>query len=183
MAEPLFAKDGGDPSSFVSFCHRWGDVASVLGFVLGVASLIISLVGFGLTLRALFRVKQATREALGKVGMQLLVAETSALLRLVTEARDAARDGLWPRAIDRCQQARHIVVPLAHNPHLLEEEQAALRKADNDLRLVLQYIENERLPPTSQPGNLPDAKKRAMDAMVTALGNIQGRLQTKALEV
>jgi hypothetical protein len=177
MMHPLFAQEGGGPLSwFMSFADRWGNTASVIG-------LAITLIGFGLTLLGLFLVGRKVRQAMERVGVQILVMETATLLRLVTEARDAARDGIWWRGIDRCQQARLLVVPLRHNPHLLPEEQEGLRKADNDLRLVLQYIENERLPPGSPVGNLPDPKKKAMDAMITLLGDIQGRLQKKALEV
>ncbi|HKI32073.1 MAG TPA: hypothetical protein VKA46_09405 [Gemmataceae bacterium] len=170
----LFAAD--DELSFVSFCHKWADVATIVG-------LAITLIGFGFTLWGLRRVRAVTREAVGKIGAQLLSVETIVLLRLVTEARDAGRDGHWPRAIDRCQQARLIAVPLSHNLRLREEERDALRKMNTNLRIVVQYIENNRLPPGSPAGNLPDAKKRTLDQMVTTLGNIQGRLQGAAMEV
>jgi hypothetical protein len=170
----LFAEGG--ESAFVSFCHQWADVATVIG-------LAVTFIGFAITLWGLWRVRAATREAVGKIGAQLLSIETTVLLRLVTEARDAGRDGHWARAIDRCQQARLIAVPLAHNAHLLKVERDALRKMDADLRIVVQYIENKRLAPGAPAGNLPDAKKRTLDQMVTTLGNIQGRLQSAAMEV
>jgi hypothetical protein len=174
MIHLFFAQE--DTSAVMSFFDRWGNAASVIG-------LLIALVGFGATLWSVWRIKEATRGAVSKIGVQLLSLETTVLLRLITEARDAGRDGLWPRAIDRCQQARLIAVTLCHSPHLLKEERDALRKADDDLRIVVQYIENNRLLSDAPTLNLPDAKKRALDRMVTALGGIQGRLQGAAMEV
>jgi hypothetical protein len=170
----LFAQE--DKSAFLSFCDRWGNAASVIG--LGIA-----LIGFAATLWSIWRIKEATRRAVRKIGMQLLSVETTILLRLITEARDAGRDRLWMRAIDRCQQARLISVTLCRSPHLLKDERDALRKADDDLRIVVQYIENNRLTVDAPASNLPDVKKRALDRMVTTLGGIQGRLQAAAMEV
>jgi hypothetical protein len=170
----LFAQE--ITSAFLSFFDRWGNAASVIG-------LGITLVGFAATLWSVWRIKEATRRAVIKIGMQLLSVETTILLRLIAEARDAGRDKLWARAIDRCQQARLIAVTLCRSPHLLKDEREALRKADDDLRIVVQYIENNRLTSHTAAPNLPDAKKRAMDRMVTMLGGIQGRLQATAMEV
>jgi hypothetical protein len=174
MIHLLFAQE--DKSAFLSFFDKWGNAASVVG--LGIA-----LVGFAATLWSIWRIKEATRRAVSKIGMQLLSVETTILLRLITEARDTGRDKLWARAIDRCQQARLIAVTLCRNPHLLKSERDALRKADDDLRIVVQYIENNRLASDAPAPNLPDAKKRALDRMVTSLGSIQGRLQAAAMEV
>lgn len=165
-----------DKGTLLPFFDRWANAASVIGFG-------ITLIGFGATLWSVWRIKSATRGAVTKIGLQLLCVETTVLLRLITEARDAGREGLWARAIDRCQQARLIAVTLCRNAQLLKDERDALRKADDDLRLVVQYIENSRLTIATPATNLPDAKKRALDRMVTMLGSIQGRLQSAAMEV
>lgn len=174
MIHLLFAQE--DISAFALFFDRWGNAASVLG-------LGVTLIGFAATLWSVWRIKEATRRAVRNIGMQLLSVETTILLRPITEARDAGREKLWPRAIDRCQQARLIAVTLCRSPHLLKDERDALRKADDDLRIVVQYIESNRLTSDALPLNLPDAKKRALDRMVTMLGGIQGRLQASAMEV
>jgi hypothetical protein len=163
-------------SALMEFFDRWGNAASV-------TSLVITIIGFTATIISVFKIRKATREAVSKIGLQLLVVETAVLLRLITEARDASREGLWQRAIDRCQQARLIAVPLAHNPHLRAPEPANLRRVASDLEIVVRYIERERLPAGSPPSNLPEPKRRALDGMVALVGDIQGRLQGASMEV
>jgi hypothetical protein len=160
--------------SDLPFVDRWGNAASVAGLVL---TLIAA------TLWTVWRIKADTRRVVAKIGSQLLALQVSILVRLIADVRDAGRDLLWTRAIDRCQQARLIVVSLRDNPHLTRAERDAIRKADDDLRMIVQYIENNRLPPTTKSGNLPDQKKLALDRMVTLIGSIQGRLQNSAMEV
>ncbi len=175
---PLLADDRAVASGgATSFWHDYADAATWLG-------LLLTLVGFGLTLLALWRVRRDTREAIAKVALHALVVDTTVILRLITEARDAGRDGNWARSLDRYQQPRIMAVALAYNNLLNSEEQTALRRTDSELRLVIQFIENSRLGfGVSPETTLPDAKKRKIDAIITALGSIQGRLQNVAWEV
>ncbi len=175
MIPLLFAH--ADRSPIMSFFDNWANAASVVG-------LGITLIGFGITLWSVSRLRKDTRTVVGRITGQLLSVEITILLRLVTDVRDAGRDGNWARALDRAQQARLIIVTLSHNPHLSTKECDDLRSADDDLRLVVQYIENSRLRLAAPTGeNLPDSKKRILDRMVTMLGNIQGRLRGTAMEV
>jgi hypothetical protein len=157
------------------FFHEWGDAASVV-------SLFITLVGFTLTLRGQWKIRQVAKETVKRVAIQLAAADVGNLLRLVTDAREAGRSAAWARAIDRCQDARLIAIPMIESPFLTGEEKTALRRASEDLRIMIQYLENNRLPPGSSPANLPDAKKRVLDRMVAAFGGIKGRLLHLALE-
>jgi hypothetical protein len=170
----LFAEE--DKSALMSFFDKWSNAASVIG-------LAIAVIGFAITLWSVWRVKKYVRKVVGRIGGQLLSAEIAILLRLITDVRDAGRDRNWLRAIDRGQQARLIIVTLWHNHLLLKQEQDALRKADDDLRLVVQFIENSRLPSDPPVDNLPDPKKLSLDRMVTTLGDIKGRLQSMVMEV
>lgn len=162
---------------FRTFAQDWGDVASVLG-------LVLTLIGFSLTLWGQWKIRKAARIVARQIAHQLAAADVGTLLRLVTEARDAGRDTRWPRMIDRCQEGRLLAVPLAHNPVLSEEERASPRQSGEDLRLVIQYIENHRLPPSAQQGkSLPDQKRRVLDGLIATVGGIKGRLQSVVLEV
>jgi hypothetical protein len=165
-----------DKSAIMSFFDRWGNAASVVG--LGIA-----LIGFIATLWSIWRIKTYTRNVVGKIGVQLLSAEIAVLLRLISEARNAGREEQWPRAIDRCDEARLIAIRLCRSPHLLQDEQDAIRRLGDDLRVVVVYIENNRLRPGAGTGNLPNDKKRALDLMVTTVGGIQARLHGSAMEV
>jgi hypothetical protein len=180
MLPPSFAQVGGGHSWFTSFCNEWGNIASVLGFVLSLLGLFISAVGFLLTWR---KIRRAAQEAARRVSLQLAAADVATLLRLIEGARDAARQERWERAIDRCQEARHVAMSLAYNRCLTEDESASMRVADDELRAVIQYVENRRLPEGAAAGNLPANHRRTLDRLITTLGEIKGRLQHAAPEV
>jgi len=154
MIHLLFAQE--DKSAVLSFFDKWGNAASVVGFC-------ITLVGFVATFWSVWRVKRDVRDAVSRIATQLLSEETTALERHITAARQAGRDRNWPRAIDRCGQARLIAISLSRAPHLLKEEHDALKQACDELRLLAQYVENYRLEDGPEAENLPDKQKRLLD--------------------
>jgi len=165
-----------DKSAVMSFFDQWANAASVVGFGL-------TIIGFAVTLITVWRIKSYTRNVVNTISGHLLAVEIAILLRLISDVREAGREMLWPRAIDRSQQARLIVVKLMGHPYLLQKEKESLRAMNDDLRLVIQYIENERMKTDAPKENLSDHKKRSLDSMVTILGEIQGRLQSGTMEV
>jgi hypothetical protein len=166
----LFAQE--DRSAVMIFFDKWGNAASVVGFG-------ITLIGFATTIWAVLRVK---RKVVDKIGTQLLSSQVVIIVRLINGVREAGRDNQWPRAIDRCEQARLSIAPLRGSRYLLKAEQDLIIKAADDLRIVLQYIENNRLPPDASASNLPNDKRLALDRMATDLAAIVGRLQNAAME-
>lgn len=170
----MFAQD--DKSAIMSFFDKWGNAASVVG-------LCITLIGFGLTLWSIWRVRTITRETIRRMGMQMLSVNTTGLMHRIGDLREAGTQQHWPRAIERGRTAREIAITLSHSPHLLQTERDELRKMEDDLRLVVQYIENYRLPPGSPAENLPVPKQLILDRMISKVGAIQGRLQVMATEV
>ncbi len=99
------------PEEVAAFCDRFGNRASVAG-------LLVSLIGFALTLWTVYETQRAsraaqekirqevtaaqqeTRETVAKIGLQLLHAESEATLRLITEVRRASREQQWLRAAE-----------------------------------------------------------------------------------
>ena len=80
MSHFLFGADG--DSSFVSFCHKWADVATIVG-------LLITLGGFIWTLIQLWRVKSVVRGTVKRVALQMAATELGTILRLATGVREA----------------------------------------------------------------------------------------------
>ncbi len=165
-----------DKSVVDSFFDRWGNTASVLGFSISLISLAIALWSF-------FRVRAVAGRTVGRIGSHLLSVEIMSLSSLITEVLDAERDKQWLRAIERSRQARHAFLRLWQNPQLMEEEQTKLATAADDLRMLINYIEENRMPPDAPAESLPARQRRILDMMVTTLGGIQGRLQNLAMEV
>jgi hypothetical protein len=113
----------------------------------------------------------------------MLSAEIARLRQFVRQARDAGAAKQWTRAFDRCHDARELAAPLAEDARLNTGERDALSTILNNLRLVAQHIENERLPPGSADEPLTDHKKKFLDDMVTTLGAIEARLLNEEMEV
>jgi hypothetical protein len=158
------------------FFDAWGNSASVIG-------LLLTLIGFSLTLYGQWRIKRVAREAIRKVALQLAVADLSKLERLAIGAIRYERQRQWRRVIARCQPAKSLAIRLSRHSALSLEEKERLRDADEDLRLVIQYIEQRRLPPNSGQEGLSRRHKSALNRLQTTVGSILGRLQSELLEV
>ncbi len=148
MAPTLFAQDG----DFLTFCHRWGDAASILGFALSLLSVLVALVGFFLTLRGQRRIREATEQALSQAAYKIAVAEVGTLLRQLEGMRDAVRHQLWLPAVFRGGEARYLVLSLSANSTLTANEQRDLSRGDE--RCALRYN-------TSSSACCPTAMARA----------------------
>ena len=175
-------------------CGWFGNVASVLG-------LLVSLVGFMLTIwtvlqtqrmskdaqekiqKAFSEAQEETRSAVERIGLHLLVTETDILLQIIMGLRQAGVQGQWQLAMAHCMEARLATMRLAGNPHLHEEENETLRSGGEDLNLIHRYIERERLGADAVIPGLPDQKTKALDKMISALGQLQARLRKQTLEV
>src|SRR5262245_55943222 len=116
MHHILFAQGAG------AFFHEWGDVASVLGFVLSLASIIVSLIGFFLTLRGQRKIRQAAEAATRRAAYQLAITEVGALLAHLLGMHDAVLQQVWIHAIFRGREARLVLLSLAHNSTLTADE-------------------------------------------------------------
>lgn len=156
------------------------ELLSAVGNVASVIALVITVIGFLLTWG---RIRRTVKQAIHRVAQQMAAADAGTVLRLVLQIREAGRQRDWRRAVDCCQEVRNVALSPSYNPCLLEEEKMALRDADETLRLVLQYIENWRLPAEAPQEDLPGEKRRTLDRLVTTLNGIKARLQNAALEV
>jgi len=130
----LFAQDG----DFASFCHRWGDSASVLGLVLSLSSVLVALVGFFLTLRGQRKIRKAAERATQRAAHQIAISDASTLLRQVEAMHDAVRHQIWLAAIIRGGEGRHVALALMANPRLSITQQRSLVKVEDTLRLAIQ---------------------------------------------
>jgi hypothetical protein len=175
-----------------TYCVTMADAYSVFGFALG-------FLGFAITIATLLDIRQISqrareetrrdvRTAVERVALSLLAAETGTLLRIVSEIRTASRAGRWEEAFVLCREARLAADLSLGNPLLLDAERQGIRTGGLDLRQVLRYIETRRLgalprdqAPPVQP--LPAMHIGKLDALASALGEIQARLRQQALEV
>jgi hypothetical protein len=178
MGQVIFAQGGS-----VSFFREWGDVASVLSFLLSLSSIVVSLVGFFLTLRGQRKIRQATDAAVRRAAYQIAAAEAGSLLAHLQGMHDAVLQQHWLTAIFRGREARLVMLSLRNNSTLTEDEQAHLRRMADTIRLVVQYVERRLLPQGHGAGTLAVMHRRELDRILGLAGELRGRLQHTQLEV
>ncbi|MGH7221678.1 MAG: hypothetical protein ACRELF_00455 [Gemmataceae bacterium] len=176
-----------------AFIDRLANTASVLG-------LLVSIIGFVLTLWTVYETQRASRQAqnqiekevaaarretqqaVEKIALQLLQAECEGIYRLLMEPRRAIRDGQWVRAAERCQEAKQGLVHLGAYRHLDRQEKESFATGADDLQATIAFIERNRLKP-NPPAGLPDDKLQPLDTALTQLERTRSRLLQLFLEI
>jgi hypothetical protein len=119
--------------AILDWCNTYGNLASCVG-------LLITVVGFGLTFWRIIvvgriaraaqkeiearteQIRRETRQAIRKIGGQVIAKIIADALRLLKELRDASHRGEWLRAAEKCQEARSQLHDLVSHPYLLPVE-------------------------------------------------------------
>lgn len=147
-----------------------GNVASILG-------LLISAVGFIVTIWTVLETQRIERQARDEIARALVDAgaaitaaqnETRDLIaqqrgrslcedavRLLGEARSSIRDGLWRRAAEKLQDAGGVCLRLGGSVIVRSEERETLGAAVGSLQAVIRYIERNRLTQAGPTPSLP----------------------------
>ena len=146
------------------FMDRYANHATVYG-------LLVSVVGFMLTVGTVLETRRLNRRAQQKLQNQVEEArrETRELILKIrnrsmgdlceqaysfaSEARYAIRSSNWLRAAERCQDARSHAQRLLSYPDLKDRERVQIRAAVEDLRSVVSLIEKNRLGPVLHERN------------------------------
>ena len=131
------------------YCGSMGDVCSVFGFGLALLGFVITIA----TLLDIRHISERTRVemqrelhiSIQRVALVLLSSDAASLLRLVTAIRTASRVGKWETAFVLSEEARLAIHQFLGNPLLLDAERQIILDAGLDLRIVLRYIEKNRL--------------------------------------
>lgn len=154
------------------------DVATALGFILGVASIWVSwwLAKRDLQKRlaeATARASEAARNEVRRVGRAVLHSGVADTVRSLELAREACRGKRWPRASELCEHAREQLARV-----LVQ----AAASGETDLRSVpavlLDCVARLRQQPKAGTGEVPDEILRGLDESILALYRAEGRMTT-----
>lgn len=122
---------------------HWGDLASVAG-------VLISLVGFGITIRSVVLSKRAAekaQESAQRVREGMLRSDTmvdlSAAVSIMDEIKRLHRaSGQWPVLLDRYSALKGLLISIrASSPFLREEHRAALLGAMQQFSTIEESVE------------------------------------------
>ncbi len=160
--------------------EHYGDIASVVG-------LVISILGFGVTIFGVRKAKQAAegarqaaREAVLKIKSQILSNELEAAIRLVRGIEKHCREKKWGEAADLCDEARSRLSQIPQDDRLTESDRQAINISVDILGRHLIHVDQIRSAPENK--TLSTGKLKELHQIITTLGQIYGRLQSIALE-
>lgn len=161
-------------------------------------ALLVSILGFGLTVWTILETRRATTAAQVKLQNEIdkTRQETKDLVKRIrlkslenaceqafffaSEARHAIRSMQWLRAAERCSDARQLASRLPYFPELTDAERTPLRAAVEDLKSVAAFIEKNRKP--GAVTELQADKVAPVDGLLDAVGAIRNRPQQLQLE-
>lgn len=118
--------------------------------------------------------QEQTRQILDRVRHGVREADFRVLHMWVRELRNAAAVGDWHRAIVFAQECPELAERLRHAEGLENAERLGLREGADNLRLVQEYIRNNRL--NSQTPGLAANHTKSVGALATLLERLAGRL-------
>jgi hypothetical protein len=168
-------------SEVAAFCDRFGNAASVFGFLITVIGFTVTIWGVRRARRAAESARAAVREAVEKIGSQLLDDEIVITLRNIHSARDACRVRNWEKASDRCEEAMESLARAIMNPRLHPTESGNMTDAIDDLRLIARRLDEMHANTTVAPG-LSREKRKQLDVIVVELNRIRARLRYAVME-
>ena len=161
--------------------EHYGDIASVVGLLVTFIGFIATKGNVRKAKKAAEEAKGAAREAVDRIKSQVLVNEIVTCLQLVRGIDAACRERSWKEAIDRCDQARTALSRLRDHHALGETEQESLVRAVDHLGKLMPYIQKTRN--VSPEKDISPQKAYQLHTIITALGQVQGRLQSDTIGV
>lgn len=153
--------------------EHYGDIASVFG-------LLITIVGFAVTIWKVSKTREAVDEGLARIKSQVDLNDINLVLQVIRTLDSACRDRIWVSAVERADEARTLLARLVANPRLTRPELLELEGAPDHLKTLLTAIQRHRREEGLK--DLQTVHFNRLHKIVTTLGSILGRLQNQALE-
>jgi hypothetical protein len=158
-----------------------GDLASIIGLLIALVGFVATILNVTRARRAAEDARQAAREAVARIGSQLLSNEVGTSLQLVREVDAACRDRNWSGAIYRCDEVRTRLAHLLEHRGLAVDESDIIRSAIADFGRMMSEV--QRLRAAQGPKDVTPRVTKRLHEIIIALGQIRGRLQAESLEV
>lgn len=174
------------PEATRPLADLYGNHASVLG-------LLVSVIGFALTVWTVLEAQKAirqeaakarkeTRKLLANIRVKSLGDTCDQALFVAAEAKNAISTLSWQRAAERCEDARRLTLRLLAFPELTQEEQTVFRTVVEDLKAAVSFIERNRLKPNA-PTTMPADKAAPLNSLRDELDKLRTRLHHQLFEV
>ena len=166
----------------------WEPLLSTSGDLASIGGLILTLVGFALTLWRITQARNAAEEAtriaqgaIAQVSTRLFSNQIADGVRLASELRNICRMEQWERAIDRCEQLSLLLASVVEDSNIGPDEGDYISVAIDDLGLILRRL--EEITRGRRATSLSPNMRKTLDTLTITLGRLDGRLKNAALEI
>jgi hypothetical protein len=157
-----------------------------IGDLAGVAGVLISIVGFAVTLRGVFKSKraaqaaeEAARSARDRIQLLDTVVDFSAAIATLDEIKRLHRTGKWSLLPDRYSALRRLLtVVRTANPNLLDSQQAVLQNAVTNLYQLEKLVEQGAKSPALKPAEFNAILSRDADNLSAILQELKTSAKT-----
>jgi len=162
------------PRAFWYFVSDYGDFASIAG-------LLVSLVGFGLTIWSAMGARRAAEQArrgVAEIEAQLSANELESCIQSIQTLLQELGKSHFPAALTLCVKAELGLSRISTSRELTSEESSRLVKATDDLTLIYKQIES--LHREKEKGRqISEQAYSKLNDMVVTLGRTQARLKSQ----
>jgi hypothetical protein len=161
--------------SFGDFLHHFGDPASI-------GDLVLSAIGFALTIFAVFKAKTAAQSAAiaanatrNSIRLMNTVVDFAAAISTLEEIKRLHRANQWPVLPDRYAALRKILVTLrASNSRLNTSQRSAIQNALVNLSELEASVERNLTEPSGlKPAKFNAVISRDIDKLIAALEELK----------
>jgi uncharacterized protein involved in tolerance to divalent cations len=161
--------------------EHYGDLASVVGLVITIGGFVATIRRVRKAIVAAEEAKQAAREAVQRIKLQVLTTEIAACLQRLRSVDSACRDRDWKEALVHCDEARTLISTFRDHHGLSEEEKQSLVVIVDQLGKLIPHIQSLRSKHPEK--DLTPRRAEEVHTMITTLARLLGRHQTESLEV
>jgi len=167
---------------FVDLCNKYGNVASVVGLLITVLGFLVTLIKLALIEKETKKTRRESREALERLVLQQLSFEVGNLNHLVELLDEALRNRKSAIAIERCRHLMTATARVAGHSRLSEEENIRFRNAYDDFSLIIRDMQNA--PRGRTPVEIPTVPQRSfLDGLASSFLAVESRLRHTLPEI
>ncbi|MFY0528850.1 hypothetical protein ACN28I_38715 [Archangium gephyra] len=122
---------------------QYGNMASVVGLVISLVGFFITIVGVTKAKNSAEQAKEISNNLLHQLGTRLFLGNIGEAIRLLNDLRADCRSKSWERAIYHGEHLQRLLISLIESPYLIQVEQTQITSAIDDLTLLLRRIESD----------------------------------------
>jgi hypothetical protein len=161
--------------------EHYGDLASVTGLLVSFIGFLVTISNVRKAKRAAEEARRAAREAVSRIKYQILVSDVLACLAHVRKVDSGCGNRAWDDVLESCDEARTLLSKVSAHEVLDQDERKTMSVAIEIMGLMIPYV--DRMKSSKPEQHVTATKRRELHKIITSLSKLQGRLESQTFEV